>query len=83
MLQAIEPIQQVFQGRHHQHKAFFARKWPKNAKNLPQISVFWVLVVAWCPPPPPIFRVLDPKKDVFHPIEATSQLFSVHVAIFV
>ena len=56
-------------------KPFFARKWRKNAKNLSQVSVFWVWVVAWCPHPPPILRVLDPKKMCSIPLKPQHNCF--------
>ena len=31
VLRAIEAIEQVFQGRHHQKNTIFTQKWPKNA----------------------------------------------------
>ena len=56
-----------------QKLGFLAKKY----QFLAGISVFWVVVVLWCPPHP-ILRVLDSKKDVLHAIEDITQLFQGH-----
>ena len=65
VLHAIEPIEQVFQGRHHHKKPFFAQKWPKNA-NFYTKSVFspsrWLVPARPPPPPPPYFEGAGLKK---------------------
>ena len=55
-------------------KNIFRRKMAKKCQFLAQIRVFWVRLVSWSPPYP-ILRVLDPKKDVLHAIEAIEQVF--------
>ena len=58
VLHAIEAIEQVFQGRHHQKNTIFHPKMAKKCQFLAQINIFWVRVVSLCPPLP-VLRVLD------------------------
>ena len=73
VLRAIEDIEQVFQGRHHQKKHFSPENGQKN-QFLAQISILWVRLVSWSPPYP-LLRLLDSEKDVLRAIEAIEQVF--------
>ena len=80
----------IYAIRVHQNMPFFITNLPKMAtfchklsflakkyQFLAGISVFWVVVVLWCPPHP-ILRVLDSMEDVLHAIEDITQLFQGH-----